>query len=192
VSFQLHEYDEAFAGFLYTTANELARAQHPLLAGIRTETTESGASTVVDARGREQLDLPSELVGFEMSWDRDDLLAGNFEVLLLKLDAASNELGEKLVATVVNTLSAVTESTGNAVDAQGKTFSFELLVETLEKIEWSLNDEDELVMPSMIMHPDQAKNLPTEATPEQRAILEELKQRKREELLAKRRRRRLS
>lgn len=192
MSFRLPEYDEAFAGFLYTTANELARAQHPILAEMRTETTEGGGSSVVDARGREQLDLPSELVGFEMKWDRADLLAADFEVLLLQLDSASNELGEKLVGMFVKTLTSVTESTGNVVDAGGKKFSFELLVETLEKIEFSLDEDDELVMPSMIMHPDQMKNLPAEASPEQKAILDELKLRKREELLAKRRRRRLS
>lgn len=192
MSFQLPEYDEAFTKFLYTTANELARAQHPLLAQIRTETTESGASSVVDARDQEQLDLPSELVGFEMKWDRDDMVAGNFDVLILGLDAASDELGEGLIAMFVKTISAVTESTGNVVDAGGEKFSFELLVETLEKIEWSLNDDDEVVMPSIVMHPDQRKNLPSEATPEQQAILNELIQRKREELLANRRRRRLS
>jgi hypothetical protein len=192
MSFQLTEYDKAFAKFLYTTANALARAQHPLLAQMRTETTESGASSVVDARDREQLDLPSELIGFEMRWDRVDVEAGNFEALLLVLDSASNDLGEKLIAQFVKTLSSVTESTGNVLHAEGKKFSFEMFVEMLEQIEWSLDDDDELSMPSLLMHPDQAKNLPSGATPEQQATLEDLKLRKKEELLAKRRRRRLS
>jgi len=159
---------------------------------MRTETTESGASSVVDRRGGEQLDLPSELIGFEMGWDRDDVLAGNFEALLLQLDCASKALGEKLIARLVETLSSVTESTGNVVHAEGKKFSFEMLVEMLEKIAWSLDDDDELAMPSLLMHPDQTKNLPSEATPEQRAVLNDLMRRKKEELLAKRRRRRLS
>ena len=192
MSFHLHEYDVAFADFLYTTANELARAQHPLLAQMRTETTESGASSVVDSRGSEQLDLPSELIGFEMRWDRDDVVAGNFEALLLVLDSAANELGEKLVAKFVKTVSSVTESTGNVIHAEGKKFSFEMLVEMLETIEWSLDDDDELSMPSLLAHPDLLKNLPSEATPEQQAILDDLHHRKEEELLAKRRRRRLS
>ena len=89
-------------------------------------------------------------------------------------------------------MDAVTQSTGNIVDAGGEKFSFELLVETLEKIEWSLDDEGELVMPSIIMHPDQMKKLPAEATPAQKAELDELKRRKKEELLAQRRSRRLS
>lgn len=189
---ELREYDDAFAHFLYHTANALARAQHPLLAEMRTETTESGASSVVDRRDGERLDLPSDLIGFEMRWDRDDVLIGNFEALLLQLDSASNELGEKLIAKFVETVSSVTESTGNVIDAKGEKFSFEMFVEMLETIEWSLDDDDELVMPSLLMHPNQAKNLPSEATPEQRAIVDELKRRKKEELLAKRRRRRLS
>lgn len=192
MSFQLPEYDRAFTGFLYTTANELARAQHPLLAQIRTETTESGASSVVDGRDQEQLELPSEPVGFRMEWDRDDMVAGKFDALILMLDAASNELGQGLMAMLVRTISAVTESTGNVIDAKGRKLSFELFVESLEQIEWSLDDDDELVLPSILLHPDQMKNLPTEATPEQRAILDDLHRRKREELLAKRRRRRLS
>lgn len=189
---ELPEYDDAFAHFLYYTANALARAQHPLLAEMRTETTESGASSVVDRRDGERLDLPSDLIGFEMRWDRDDVLIGNFEALLLQLDSASNELGEKLIAKFVETVSSVTESTGNVIDAKGEKFSFEMFVEMLETIEWSLDDDDELVMPSLLMHPNQAKNLPSEATAEQRAIVDELKRRKKEELLAKRRRRRLS
>jgi hypothetical protein len=192
LSFLLPEYDRAFTEFLYTTANELARAQHPLLAQIRTETTESGASSVVDGRDQEQLQLPSEPVGFRMEWDRDDMVAGKFDELILMLDAASNELGEGLTAMLIKTMTAVTESTGNVIDAGGRKLSFDLFVESLEQIEWSLDDDDELVQPSIILHPDQMKNLPTEATPEQRAILDELHRRKREELLAKRRRRRLS
>ena len=190
--FELPEYDYAFTRFIYTTANELARAQHPLLGEMRTETAEGGVSSVVDSRDSEQVDLSSDLVGFEMRWDRDDVLSGRSDALLLQLDSAGNELGGKMVEQFVKTIGAVTESTGNKVNAEGKKFSFELLVEMLEKIEWSLNDDDELVMPSIVMHPNQMKGLPSEATAEQEAIMEGLKRRKREELLAQRRSRRLS
>jgi len=190
--FALPEYDDAFSRFMYTTANELARAQHPLLAEIRTETAEGGGSSVVDSRDSDQLDLSSEPIGFQVRWDRDDLLSGRSEVLILQLDSAGNELGEKMVGQFLKTMNAVSESTGNKVDAGGRKFSFELLVEMLEEIEWSLDDDDEHVMPSIVMHSNQMKGLPSEATPEQKAIMEDLKRRKREELLAQRRSRRLS
>lgn len=192
MSFELPEYDEAFKRFLYTAANELARAQHPFLGEIRTETTQSGASSVVDARDQEQLQLDSEPVGFEMVWDRDAMINGKFETLVLKLDAAANELGEGLMASFIKTMQTVTESTGNVVDAEGQKLSFDLFVKMLEQVEWSLDDDDELVKPSVLLHPDQMKDLPREATAEQQAILDDLDRRKREELLAKRCRRRLS
>src|SRR3954447_11610089 len=122
--FELPEYDYAFTRFLYTTANELARAQHPVLGEMRTETAEGGASSVVDSRDSEQLDLSSEPVGFEIRWDRDDLLSGRSDALLLQLDSAGNELGGKMVEQFVKTIGAVTESTGNKVNAEGKKFSF--------------------------------------------------------------------
>lgn len=189
--FELPEYDEAFKNFLYVSANALARAQNPLLADIPEETTESGGSSVVDTRADELLDLPSEKVGFEIGWERDNVLQGNFEALLLELDSASGELGEKLVKMFIKTLGAITDSTGNVINAEGSPPTFELIYEMLEKIEYSLDDDDELEMPSLLMHPDMVKKLPT-PTPDQEAAIEELKQRKREELLAKRRRRRLS
>lgn len=189
--FDLPEYHEAFTTFIYASVNALARAQYPLLADIREEVVESAGSSVVDSRSDGRLDLPSERVGFEMGWERDDVLKGNFEALVLQLDSASGELGEKLVGMFVKTMGAVTDSTGNVVDAQGSPLTFELLYEMLDKIEYTLDDDDELEMPSLVMHPDMVKKLP-KPTPEQEAALEELKQRKREELLAQRRSRRLS
>ena len=62
----------------------------------------------------------------------------------------------------------------------------------LEKLEWSLDEDDQLVRPEIMMHPDAFKNLPSEPTPEEQAKLDELERRKHEELLARRRRRRLS
>ncbi len=189
--FDLPEYDEAFKAFLYTSVNALARARDPLLAGIPEETTENAGSSVLDSRTDEPLDLPSEKVGFEIGWERNDVLEGNFETLLLQFDSASKELAEKLVGMFLKTVGAVTESTGNVVNAEGQPLTFELIYEMLDKIEYTLDDDDELEMPSMVMHPNMMKKLP-KPTPEQEAAIEELKQRKREELLAQRRRRRLS
>jgi hypothetical protein len=66
-----------------------------------------------------------------------------------------------------------------------------MLYEMLDKIEWTLDENDELSTPSIVMHPDTASKLP-QPTPEQVKMIEKLKARKLEELLAKRRRRRLS
>lgn len=173
------------------TAHELAGVHHPLLAEMRSESTQSSASSVVDSRDGEQLDLPSEKVAFEVVSASEDIRNSNFAPLLTQLDSAGAELGEQLLTVFFNSMNAVTELTGNVVDAEGQGFSFDLLYELLEKMEFTLDDNDELVMPEIIMHPDMAKKLPEE-TPEERQRIEEFKRRKREELLAQRRSRRLS
>jgi hypothetical protein len=189
--FALAAYDHAFTDFLHGSVNALARAQDPLLGEIGEEVVESGGSSVVDSRADGPLHLETERVGFEISWEREDAISGNFEALLLQLDSASQELAKKLVELLFKTLGAVTESTGNVIDAEGGPPTFELIYEMLDKIEYTLDDDGELVLPSLVMHPEMVKKLP-EQTPEQEAAIEELKKRKREELLAKRRRRRLS
>jgi len=55
-----------------------------------------------------------------------------------------------------------------------------------------LDEDDEIVMPGILIHPDTAKGLPSEMSLQQEEVLAELKSRKREEILAKRRSRRLS
>lgn len=189
--FKLPEYDDAFVGFIQKTTHELAGVHHPLLAEMRFEDTESGASSVVDSREGEVLDLPAERVRFEMTSEHEDIRNSNFEPLLAQLDSGGAEFGEQLMKIFFSSMNAVTESTGNVVDAEGKGFSFDLLFELLEKMEFSLDDDGELVMPSIVMHPSQIEKLPEE-TPEQRARIEEFKRKKREELLAQRRSRRLS
>lgn len=188
--FDLFEYDRAFTGFVHDTVNALARAQSPLLNRIAVEEAPGTASSVVDARETEPLDLPAESVGFEVTMDVEAVRQGNFESLVIELGSASEELGRQLVGMLITSLEKVTESTGNVVKTGGK-FTFEHFYEMLDKIEWSLTEDDELSLPELVMNPESVKNLP-EMTPEQEAAMDELKRRKHEELLARRRSRRLS
>jgi hypothetical protein len=192
VPFKTTEYDRAFAEFVHRTANELARARSPLLAQIPVLPATGSASSVVGSRDGDELDLPEEAVGFEMSSSVDALRACDIDALTAAIDEGAEELGKALVGMFISTIDKVTEKMGNVVAAKGKSFDFETVIEALEKIEWTLYDNDELVLPQFVMHPDTAKNLPAEPTPEQAARLDELTQRKREELLARRRTRRLS
>lgn len=190
--FQTTEYDTAFGQFIYETARQLAVARSPLLQQIHVAPAGGSASTVVDSREQGPLDLPAEPVGFSFTTHLEAVRDADFEALTVELDAAADELGKALVGMLIATLNKVTEKTGNVVQSGGSGFDFDALIEALDRIEWSLDENGELVMPQIVMHPDTAKMLPSEPTPEQQATLDELKQRKRDELLARRRTRRLS
>jgi hypothetical protein len=125
-----------------------------------------------------------------MTLDLESVRNGDFEHLTCELDSAADDLGKGLVELFVQTVDKVTDFTGNTIVSEGG-LTFDSFVEMLDRIEWSLDEDDELVKPSLMVHPDTAKKLP-QGTPEQLQIIRDLEHRKHQELLARRRRRRLS
>jgi hypothetical protein len=188
--FELPEYDRAFAEFIFEVANALAIAAAPLLGQIPRVSAPGGGSSVVDARDFDQLDLPAQAVGFGVTIDLRAVRDGDFEPLVVGLSEGSDELASELMKMVIATVTRVTEATGNVVTSSGGV-TFEAFYEALDGMEWSLTEDDELSLPTLVMHPDMVKKLPA-LTPDQEQALNELERRKVEELLARRRRRRLS
>jgi len=189
--FALPDYDLACGQVISRVTKDIARASNPVLSQIKVVPMKSTVSSVMETRDNTALDLPAELMGFELGVKAEDVRDGNFEALQVKLVEAAEGYATQLSKMLYGSLGKITTATGNTFDAEGRPFAFEMLYETLDKMEWTLDENDELSTPSIVMHPDTASKLP-QPTPEQVKMLEELKARKLEELLAKRRRRRLS
>ncbi len=192
--FALYEYDFAYAAFFSAATRALARAQSPMLSQVHFGELSGPLGSRV--RTREGMDVvlePGEAIS-EVTNDLSAVRTGNYEELYVELEKASDAMAQSVVGLLVQNMAKVTDATGNVVDAGGRPPSFELLYDALEKIDFTVDENDELVMPALYMHPDTAKKweaLPP-LTPEQEAKLDDLKIRKREEALARRRRRRLS
>lgn len=172
----------------------LARTRSPILGQI--EFVEVSGTVGSRVRDREGMDVVLEpgKTSTEITADLDAVRAGDYDVFHAELDQAAESMAEQLVGYFVETLGKVTDGTGNVVDAGGRPLSFELIYEMLDKIEPSVDDDGNLVRPTLMMHPDQADKLQQlpPLSNEQQQLLDELEQRKREEALARRRRRRLS
>ncbi len=192
--FALYEYDAAFGRFFSQTMRVLAQAYSPLLAEMRfIEMPGTVGSRVRDRQGMDVVLDPGN-ISTEVTSDLKAVRAGDYERLYEAMYESADSMAEQLVGYFVEGMGKVTEGTGNVTDADGRPFGFDVLYETLEKLEFSVDENDELVMPSLVMHPTQAeklRDLPP-LTDEQQRKLDELKERKREEALARRRRRRLS
>lgn len=192
--FALPEYDAAFGRFFSQTMRVLAQAYSPLLAQMHfIEMPGTVGSRVRDRQGMDIILDPGE-TSTEITSDLKAVRAGDYERLHEAMYESADSMTEQLVGHFVETMGKVTEGTGNVTDAGGRPFGFDVLYEMLEKLEFSVDENDELVMPSLLMHPTQAeklRDLPP-LTDEQQRKLDELKERKREEELARRRRRRLS
>ena len=189
--FALPDYDLACAYVISRVTKDLARASNPVLSQIKVVPMKSTVSSVVETRHDMALDLPAEPVGFELGVKAEDVRYGDFEALQVKLVEAAEGYAEQLSKLLYGSLDKVTTATGNTHDAEGGPLTFEMLYEMLDKIEWTLDENDELSTPSLVMHPDMVSKF-SQPTPEQTQMIEELKARKLEELRAKRRRRRLS
>lgn len=189
--FALPDYDLACAFVVSRVTKDIARANDPVLSQIKVVPMKGTVSSVVETRGEMALDLPAEPLGFELGVKAEDVRDGNFEALQVKLVEAADGYAEQLAKMLYGNLGKITAATGNTLDAGGRPLTFEMVYEVLDKMEWRLDENDELSTPSLVMHPETAAKLP-QSTPEQVKMIEELKARKLEELLAKRRCRRLS
>jgi len=194
VPFAVPEYDRAFDDLFFDVVNDLARGRSGLLSAIpQAPPRRSGASSRIRDRQGLDVDMPVQSVEFGMSVDVEAVRSGDPAAFALAIDRASDDLAEQLVALVIKTMETVTTATGNVTSTSGK-FDFEALYSALEQLEWSLTDDGELSLPSIVVHPDDAEALAKLPPPtgEQQQRMDALKARKLEELLARRRTRRLS
>jgi hypothetical protein len=191
--FALPEYDEPFARFAHEAVYALARARSPMLQLVPRETSPGTGGSVLQTQGKERVDIPMESLEYGISMDVAAVREGNTDALVAELDSAAEELAPQLVAMLIEAMERTTEHTGQVVRSSDP-ISFEAFYEALAGMEWSLKPNGELSLPSIVMHPETAEKfakLPP-ATPEQEARLEALKKAKHEELLARRRNRRLA
>jgi hypothetical protein len=145
-------------------------------------------SVIQDQDGND-VDLVPDAISTEFSMSRNAAIKADVETLLLLADSLSEGVAKGLAESLFGSLNTVTEATGNVVDAKGKS-TYEAIIEALETIELGLTDDDELSLPKIYMGPSALENLPP-PTPDQEARIEELKKERLEELLARRRHRRL-
>jgi hypothetical protein len=188
--FRAPEYERAFQAFFGEAVHEVARTMDPLLAEIPFEQTAGTiASVIQDQQGRD-VELVSPPIAAEFEMSRNAVVAGDMDALLLNIDSLASQLSRGLVETMFASLNTVTEATGNVVDASGRS-TVDAMIDALETVEMTLTDDGELSMPTLVMGPKAMEGMP-EPTPEQVARLEKLKKDRLEELLARRRSRRLS
>ena len=191
--FELPEYDQAFTDFFREAADAVARALDPLLSQIRVQEVEHVGTSRVSGEER-TVELPPVEAKLELSFEAEDLIEGRVSGILAVIHDAADQHVRQVMPHIFESIGRITDATGNKIDAGGRPFSPELLLEALEKIEWSFDEDGEPIMPTLVMSPDMAEKvsqLPP-LTPEQEQAFADLKERKRAEYRARRRHRKLS
>lgn len=109
-----------------------------------------------------------------------------FDDVLKKLDGMAQELAAEATRKLFKSLDALTERTGNVVDAGGKPLSAQAIIEVLEKIHIDCDEDGNLRLPTIVIHPKQTDALKAaeqemEGNPELKKRYEETLEAKREE-----------
>lgn len=186
--FKLSDYDRAFGLFMQDSLRELAVAGDPILSQIPFEKSTGPLGSVIQDQEGRDVDLPPGAIVSETTMSLDAVREGDVETFVIELDKASAQVRDGYARGLFSALRSVTSATGNVTRANGP-LTFEVMYEMLDRREWTLTEDDELSMPSFVGAPG-TRSL--QLTPEQGARLAALHERKLRELLARRRRRRLS
>lgn len=143
----------------------------------------------------QEKELNTELKKIEMLIELkyDDIINFNLETFCEQIYSFVEQRLNQMEKFTFNAISEVAELTGNVVDNRGKPISAELLLEMLDKIEISFDEDGNFHTPSLTVSPETMKQLKEiEANKDYHNKYLEIIERKRSQYYAKKRTRRLS
>ena len=124
----------------------------PLISMIHIHHMHEGSAVHVQSPSFED-NVEMEQVGFEGEVAHEDLIREGPSIYIRQALAAAEKFIEAHHQMLFEKVNQVTEQTGNVTDARGKSFSPEMLLEALERIELDFDDAGNAKMPTMVMHP---------------------------------------
>lgn len=151
--FALCEYDQAFEGFLTAAIRALMRSNDPILQKVRHEVVEHLPSQRITVASGDMVESCPIDVRMDFMFKDADVVAGDVAALTVALDKAAEQGVSTLMPGVFDYLSKICEATGNVVDAAGRPLTHELILSALEKVEIDFDENDEPIMPTLVVHP---------------------------------------
>jgi len=83
----------------------------------------------------------------------------NIDSLLNKLELSAEEISKGQAKLVYDNINRVVEEVGNVVNAKGRSFSPDIILEMLEKIQVEFDDHGNPFMPSIVVNPKTANEI---------------------------------
>ena len=186
--FDLPEYQAAERRFVSDLLRELPRVKSPLLGMIRHEEGEYVATNRTTLPDGGLVDNPPFAVEAELNLSVPAAIAGDVHPFFEAVDQAAEAMTAGIMKGVVEGLDRMLEAAGQTVDAGGRPLGWDVVLDALEKMEWSFDEAGQPKPKQIVAGPAAAAKfaaLPP-PTPEQEARYIEMMERKRREELARR------
>jgi hypothetical protein len=177
-------------------AQALAEGE-PLLRNVKSFVQHEGDRTLLIREDRSEslirFDTP---ITTEVSYTADDIRQGG-DASVRAMRHMGEQLGEGMGKRMFDALHKAVDEVGNAVDAKGQPFGVDILIEALEKMDFSFSKNGEWRPPTIVVHPDTYKSSQVQieaanADPLVKARIDALVEEKREEWRAREARRTLA
>lgn len=136
---------------------------------------------------RDQKAMNYKRIEATFSIKREEMRTLTVEQILERVDAAAEEMTRQMATSMFAAISQATDEVGNTVDNAGQPFTFDTLLQGLEKIEIDFDPvTGKPQMPSMVMSPELYEKVKDklpgwEADPDCNARFETLMKKKRDE-----------
>ncbi len=117
----------------------------------------------------------------------------NIELFCSNIFSLVETLINQQVAQMFSSINSITELTGNSLNANNQKLTYKLILDMLDKIEFSFTSEGNPIIPTLIMPPKLHEQLSTiKISKQEEERFKEIVTKKEEEFNAKKRNRRLS
>lgn len=190
---QFPEYNRAFGLFFQNALRELMRRNDPILSRMPTLGTESIGPSAVG--GYESLDHQIEPMRVETTFTLPYSVIYNTDIpeLAIALFSAAEEGLKSLMPQIFAIMGKICDESGNAVDAKGLPFSWDQVIDGIEKILIHFDESGQARLPKVIVPPEMKEKIDAiPMTAEQAARFNSVIARKRDEFFAQKRVRKLS
>jgi hypothetical protein len=192
--FALPEYTLALMKFVHDGVLRLMEAKDPVWGMIpRAEPVEAVPTTQNTMPSGQVVQNNPVMAEAKFVLRYDDIRSSSADALAEQMDGAADQNLSIVMPHFFDMLSRTCQAAGTVSNAGGKPFSFEMLLEGLEKIDISFDEKGKPELPTLVMGPAvaaQVRALPP-ITPDQQKRLDDLIERKRKEHYARRRDRKL-
>ncbi len=192
--FALPEYTRALVKFVHEGVGRLMEAKDAVWAMIpRAEPTETIPITQNTMPSGEVVQNNPVVMEAKFEFTYEDFCSCNIDELAVQMDSAADQNLSVVMPHFFNVLSRSSQAAGTVFEAGGRPFSFEVFLESLQKMNMEFDKDGKPEFPKLIVNPELAKQIQAlpPITSEQQKLLDDLVDRKRKEFNARRRDRNL-
>lgn len=180
-----NDYDKCFDKFLDKSVNELMPYLQPMLKQVEIR-KEKNRGTKKYNVNNDYKETNINRLEAQCTMKMSELYNTNIEEYLVIIYEIANKYSSEMVKIMLENIKQICDQTGNIVNARGNKFSYSFILDSLEKMDISFDEDGNPIKPTLVANPQLIEQvINTKPTEEELKREQEIYARKKEEYYAK-------